>query len=95
MRRPDASALVATLTIETLGHEWHPVTPPEGWTPKAVADAAVSFAQSALDVDAPYRRKITEAYRDLMRVLPDVKRAEIVDRLHGIDPLADYLDELQ
>lgn len=69
---------------------WSPTPPRGGWSPAAVWSAASEYA----DAHAPaanWRHVTQHAARALFRELPDVKRAEIVDRLQGRDWRADVL----
>lgn len=69
--------------------------PSAGWTVAAVVDAALDYADD-LDgrEDLGDRETLARAgYRALLLALPDVKRAEILERLQGLDRLADALGD--
>lgn len=95
-RRSPSSGLVI---IPRSGGEdlpaWSPVHPRGGWTPAAAFQASVDYV-AALDRregGASDRRLVLAAYRDLLTRLPDKKRAEIVERLRGIDHVTAYFSE--
>lgn len=70
---------------------WHPTPPPGGWSPRQVWAAAADYADDHSTPEA-WRRTVGNAARALFRELPTVKRAEIRERLQGIDRRADTLD---
>jgi hypothetical protein len=73
--------------------EWLPPTPSGGWTPRAAAEAAVRYGEThAESLGIGVKRLSSLAHRELLNALPDVKREEIIERLSGVDWLADYFD---
>ena len=66
------------------------VVPLSGWSPSTVLAAAVAYADAhALDVGLSRRRTIGAAYRALLAELPEVRRAEVVERLRGVERFRD------
>jgi hypothetical protein len=65
---------------------WQPDTPSTGWTPEAAFAAACEYALAVSFSGADTSRMTKVAYVALMNALPPkVKRAEIVDRVTGVD----------
>ncbi|MFF1634942.1 hypothetical protein [Leifsonia sp. NPDC058248] len=62
---------------------WHPGRPVGGWSPEAVAESALEYAELNSDRPRDRRRVARAAYLALMAELPSVKRAEIEARLRG------------
>ena len=104
MRRPDAAAAPSgvtpplTLTPRDGSGDlplWRPATPADGWSPESVFAASVDYATTeAAAVLLPIRRVILIAQRALFGALPSgVKRAQVLDRLRGVDHAAAYFDE--
>ena len=95
-RRSPSSGLV--ITPRSGGEDlpaWSPVHPRGGWTPAAAFRASVDYV-AALDRRegvASDRRLVLVAYRDLLARLPDKKRAQVVERLRGVDHAAAYFAE--
>ena len=68
------------------------VAPATGWTPEAVLAAAVAYSDAhAVDVGLSRRRMIGAAYRALLAELPAVRRAEVRERLRGVERYRDAL----
>lgn len=90
MKRPAPGARSRSMTIPTPYGEIHLARAPR--TPAEVLDVV---AEHALDVDTEHthRRVVRILYAAVMRHLPEVKRAEIVDRLRGEDVLANYFGD--
>ena len=71
---------------------WSPSTPVGGWSPISVFTAAVEYSMEE-GADAAIlnaRRVILAAERALFLELPDSKRAQLVERLQGVDRHRDY-----
>ncbi|WP_158863717.1 hypothetical protein [Leifsonia sp. AG29] len=62
---------------------WHPERPVGGWSPRAVVDSALDYADLNADQTRDRRRLARAALLALMAELPAVKRAEIEARLRG------------
>jgi hypothetical protein len=82
---------VASLTITPRhGRErlpsFSPAAPRGGWTPEAVFNAAVAYAESPAHRAGPGSERLLAkcAYVALMAALPKVKGDEISERLNGI-----------
>ncbi len=106
LRRPTtpAASAPARVTVSTAPHDvsgpmppFNPETPEGSWTPRAVFDAALAYSRDeAADLDLSDRRIVSLAMRALYVALPsDVKRAQIAERLRGIDRYAEYYAPLQ
>jgi hypothetical protein len=84
--RPGSPALVVR---PNGGPSFAPATPPGGWTPRAALEAAVAYADAHAEPDTRQRTS-KAAYAAILAQLPEVKRAEIIDRLRGRDILAEH-----
>ncbi|MFF1635929.1 hypothetical protein [Leifsonia sp. NPDC058248] len=96
MRRPaavDRRGVLILIPRDSSGDlpVWHPSLPRDGWTPADVFDGAHSYAV-AVSLPSDVRRVTKVAYAALMRELPEVKRAENVERLSGVDRFRDTFD---
>jgi len=68
---------------------WQPGRPVGGWSPEAVAESALEYAQLNSDRPRDRRRLARVAYLALMAELRSVKRAEIEARLrYELDGMA-------
>lgn len=90
-------AASGALTATPRGADLSPFTPDEpvgGWTPATVFDAAVAYATGVPEsIRLSHRRLVLAAERALYAALPSsVKRAEVVERLRGVDRHRDYFD---
>lgn len=89
-RRP-ASGLVVTLRSGDGGRAaWSPVAPRTGWTPAAAFVAALDYGVDLTGgrgavVD---RRVVLAAHEALLAAVSGLKRAELLERLKGVDPAA-------
>jgi hypothetical protein len=94
--RPKSSSAQLELRLRLGGIDYppfSPVTPPDGWTPQAVLDEAVRYANENSLSDLGYRRLVGVCYAGLMAQLPRVKRREIEDRLYRhVEILHDHLN---
>ena len=89
-RRP-ASGLVVTLRSGDGGRAaWAPVAPRTGWTPASAFRAALDYTSDlpgGRDA-AGVRRFVLSAYQALLAAIPGLKRAEVLERLQGVDAAA-------
>ena len=71
---------------------WSPPSPVGGWSAAAVFAAAVEYSleEGADAANLNARRVILAAERALFLELPNVKRAQTVERLQGVDRHRDY-----
>lgn len=89
MRRPArAPSERDVLTVMPRGRSgalpaWQPGRAVGGWSPEAVADSALEYAELNAALPDDRQRLARAAYLALMAELPSVKRAEIEARLRG------------
>ncbi|WP_159619881.1 hypothetical protein [Arthrobacter zhaoguopingii] len=104
MRRPDSVRLADTelllrpFSVSGRLPDWSPQSPPSDWSPADAWAAALAYAEDA----APrHTRSVAKsAYQCLLAAVPGLKRAEIDERLAGINHFVtafahprEYLDE--
>ena len=72
---------------------WAPRPPRGGWSAAAAFASSLAYVEhlDALQTGASSQRLTSAVYRDLLTALPaDVKRAELVERLRGVDRFAEH-----
>lgn len=89
-RRP-ASGLVVTLRSSDGGRTaWSPVAPRTGWSPAYAFQAALDYGADLAGGRGAVgdRRVVLAAHQALLAAVPGLKRAELLERLQGVDPAA-------
>lgn len=89
-RRP-APGMVVTLRSGDGGRAtWSPVAPHTGWTPASAFQAALDYGADLAGGRGAVgdRRAVLAAHQALLAAVPGLKRAELLERLRGVDPAA-------
>lgn len=75
---------------------WAPIMPPGGWTPSAAWEAAQDYAANFFGrADLPPIARLEKcAYIALLGAVPDLHRADVVERLQGRRALEIEADDL-
>lgn len=88
-QRAAPRSLTLTVRLDDEDERWSPDAPSDGWTPAAAFDRACSFAARSPGHD---RRRTGAAYQALLGTVPGLKRAEVRERLAGVDHFQDHFE---